>query len=165
MMECMKSMAKKPEFGRWIPVGEMLPDSDEYILLSFDNFTLPDIGRYEVGSDGSGAFYPGYDNKSYVSYGLFVNAWMPLPERYEAEAKDTPTKKQQTNADRIRSFSDEELAEWLTNMCEFMNPEDEEPYKSIYNIDTEKEEIVHDSYGSIMDWLQSEVEEHHGNEK
>lgn len=64
-----------------------------------------------------------------------------------------------TNADRIRSMSDEELAEWLTNMCEFMNPEDEEPYKSIYNIDTEKEEIVHDSYGSIMDWLQSEVEE------
>ena len=67
--------------------------------------------------------------------------------------------KKQTNADRIRSMSDEELAEWLTNMCEFMNPEDEEPYKSIYNIDTEKEEIVHDSYGSIMDWLQSEVEE------
>lgn len=64
-----------------------------------------------------------------------------------------------TNADRIRSMSDEELAEWLTNMCEFMNQEDEEPYKSIYNIDTEKEKIVHDSYGSIMDWLQSEVEE------
>ena len=63
-----------------------------------------------------------------------------------------------TNADRIRSMSDEELAEWLTNMCDFMNPDDEEPYKSIYNIDIEKEEIVHDSYGSIMDWLQSEVE-------
>ena len=63
-----------------------------------------------------------------------------------------------TRGDEIRSMSDEELAEWLTNMCEFMNPEDEEPYKSIYNIDTEKEEIVHDSYGSIMDWLQSEVE-------
>ena len=63
-----------------------------------------------------------------------------------------------TNADRIRSMSDEELAEWLTNMCNFINPEDEEPYKSIYNIDTEKEETVHDSYGSIMDWLQSKVE-------
>ena len=68
-------------------------------------------------------------------------------------------RKKQTNADRIRSMSDEELAEWLTNMCDFINPEDEEPYKSIYNIDTEKEETVHDSYGSIMDWLQSEVEE------
>ena len=70
-----------------------------------------------------------------------------------------PQRKKQTNADRIRSFSDEELAEWLTNMCDFINPEDEEPYKSIYNIDTEKEETVHDSYGSIMDWLQTEVEE------
>ena len=67
--------------------------------------------------------------------------------------------KRMTNADRIRAMSDEELAEWLTNMCDFINPEDEEPYKSIYNIDTEKEETVHDSYGSIMGWLQSEVEE------
>lgn len=67
--------------------------------------------------------------------------------------------KRMTNADRIRSMSDEELAEWLTNMCDFTNPDDEEPYKSIYNIDTEKEEIVHDSYGSFMDWLQSEAEE------
>lgn len=33
---------------------------------------------------------------------------------------------------------------------------DEEPYKSIYNIDTEKEELVYSSYGSFMDWLQSE---------
>ena len=88
MMECMKSMAKKPEFGRWIPVGEMLPDSDEYILLSFDNFSLPDIGRYEVGSDGSGVFYPGDDEKSYVSCGLFVNAWMPLPECYRESEEE-----------------------------------------------------------------------------
>lgn len=70
----------------------------------------------------------------------------------------TDKHRRMTNADRIRSFSDEELAEWLTNMCDFINPEDEEPYKSIYNIDTEKEETVHDSYGSIMDWLQSKVE-------
>ena len=25
----------------------------------------------------------------------------------------------QSNADRIRNMSDEELAEWLTNMCDF----------------------------------------------
>ena len=66
--------------------------------------------------------------------------------------------KKQTNADRIRSMTNEELAEWLTNMCSFLDA-DNEPYKSIYNIDTEKEELVYDSYGSIMDWLQSEVEE------
>ena len=62
----------------------------------------------------------------------------------------------QTNADRIRNMSDEELAEWLTNICDF--EKDEEPYKSIYNLDTEKEEEIHDSYGDLLKWLQSEAE-------
>ena len=47
MIECMKNMAKRPEFGRWIPVSERLPKSGEYILLSFENFSLPVVGRYE----------------------------------------------------------------------------------------------------------------------
>ena len=46
----------------------------------------------------------------------------------------------QTNADRIRNMSDEE------------------PYKSIYNLDTEKEEEIHDSYGDLLNWLQSEAQ-------
>lgn len=53
-----------------------------------------------------------------------------------------------TNADIIRNMSDEELAEWLTNMCDF--EKNEEPYKSIYNLDTEKEEEIHDSYGDLL---------------
>nr|DAH21339.1 MAG TPA: hypothetical protein [Bacteriophage sp.] len=61
-----------------------------------------------------------------------------------------------TNAGRIRNMSDEELAEWLTNMVDF--EKDEEPYKSIYNLDTEKEEEIHDSYGDLLKWLQSEAE-------
>lgn len=61
-----------------------------------------------------------------------------------------------TNADRIRNMSDEELAEWLTNMCDIERHE--EPYKSIYNLDTEKEEEIHDSYGDLLKWLQSEEE-------
>lgn len=65
-------------------------------------------------------------------------------------------KKRQTNADRIRNMSDEELAEWLTNMCDF--EKDEEPYKSIYNLDTEQEEEIHDSYGDLLKWLRSEAE-------
>ena len=66
---------------RWIPVEERLPENDKYILLSFENYSLPDIGRYECDTEG-GAFYPGDDDQSYVSFGLFVNAWMPLPEVY-----------------------------------------------------------------------------------
>lgn len=63
----------------------------------------------------------------------------------------------QTNADRIRSMTDEELAEWLTNMTDYFG-EDEELYKSIYNLDTEKLEEIHDSYGDLLNWLQSETE-------
>ncbi len=62
----------------------------------------------------------------------------------------------QTNADRIRNMSDEELADRLNNMCDF--EKDEEPYKSIYNLKTEKEEEIHGSYGDLLKWLQSEAE-------
>ena len=72
---------------RWIPVSERRPDADKYILVSIENFIILDIGRYETDKDGSGAFYPGNDDKSYVEYGLFVNAWMPLPEPYR-ESED-----------------------------------------------------------------------------
>lgn len=65
---------------------------------------------------------------------------------------------EKTNADRIRSMSDEELAEWLTNMTDDFG-EDEELYKSIYNLDTEKVEDIHDSYGDLLNWLQSPVDE------
>ena len=68
----------------WIPCSERFPDDDRYILVSFENSTLPDIARYERDDEG-GAFYPGDDEKSYSSYGLFVNAWMPLPELYRRE--------------------------------------------------------------------------------
>lgn len=39
-----------------------------------------------------------------------------LPERYEADAKDTPAEKPQTNADRIRSMTDKELADFLVTV-------------------------------------------------
>lgn len=61
-----------------------------------------------------------------------------------------------TNADKIRNMSDEELAEWLTNMCDIERHE--EPFKLIYNLDTEQEEEIHDSYGDLLNWLQSEAE-------
>ena len=62
----------------------------------------------------------------------------------------------ETNSDRIRNMSDDELAEWLTNMCDIER--NEEPYKSIYNLNTRNEEEIHDSYGDLLKWLQSEAE-------
>lgn len=67
---------------QWIPISERLPEDESYILVSFKNSTMPDIARYEENDEG-GTFYPGDDEKSYSSYGFFVNAWMPLPKPYK----------------------------------------------------------------------------------
>ena len=56
--------------------------------------------------------------------------------------------KKQTNADRIRSMSDEELAEFI-EMKQFF---------ALANNGTDGEEYT-------LKWLQSEAEEYHGNEK
>ena len=73
----------------WIPVDEDNPESfpktDNYILISYNNYSLIDIGRYERDRDGGGAFYTGDDSKSCASYGLFVNAWMPMIQPYREE--------------------------------------------------------------------------------
>ena len=71
----------------WIPVGEKLPETADYVLMSFENFSFPAIGRYEVNDEGDGAWYlQGCDDgDTCCSAGLFVNAWMPLPEAYKEE--------------------------------------------------------------------------------
>lgn len=91
LSEAMEKLARyedaeeKDRLGQWIPINERLPEEEEYILLSFANCTGLDIGRYE--NDGENdKFYPGDDEKSYSSYGIFVNAWMPLPESYKEAA-------------------------------------------------------------------------------
>lgn len=66
----------------WIPIAERLPETDDYILISFENFNVPQVGRYEADEDGGGEFYPGDEDVSYASVGVVVNAWMPLPEPY-----------------------------------------------------------------------------------
>ena len=72
---------------RWIPVEERLPEEDNYILLSFSNFSLPLIGRYEADNDGGGAFYlsDSDEGDTCLSEDLYVNAWQPLPEQYRPE--------------------------------------------------------------------------------
>ena len=82
-----KHMADAPDtnIGEWIPVSERLPEYDNYILLSFANFSLPLIGRYEADRDGGGAFYLGGDEITCISQDLYVNAWQPLPEPYREE--------------------------------------------------------------------------------
>ena len=80
----LKEMLLKAERMKWIPCSERLPEDESYILVSFENSTMTDIARYEKNDEG-GTFYPGDDEKSYLSYELFVDAWMPLPEPYRED--------------------------------------------------------------------------------
>ncbi|EET60398.1 hypothetical protein BRYFOR_07594 [Marvinbryantia formatexigens DSM 14469] len=66
----------------WIPV-EYPPKTDTYVLLSFSNFSMPLIGRYEADREG-GAFYLGDcdGDDTCIGNDLYVNAWMPLPQSY-----------------------------------------------------------------------------------
>ena len=75
------------ESEKWISVNERLPENDDYILLSFENYPVSDIGRYEQDKEG-GAFYPGDKDYTYASFGLFVNAWCLLPEPYRLENEE-----------------------------------------------------------------------------
>ena len=69
----------------WIPVSERFPETDDYILLSFANYSIPIIGRCERDKDGNGIFYAGDDLISCLGNDLYVNAWMELPERYRED--------------------------------------------------------------------------------
>lgn len=88
LSEAMEKLARYEDaedtnvLSRWIPISERFPEDESYILVSFENSTMPDIARYEENDEG-GTFYLGDDEKSYSSYGFFVNAWMPLPKPYK----------------------------------------------------------------------------------
>ena len=81
--------------SKWIPITERTPEDESYVLVSFENATMVDIARYEEDDEG-GTFYPGDDDEPYSKYGIFVNAWMPLPELYKSEEE------KQNEADRRR---------------------------------------------------------------
>lgn len=86
-LEVLDEVEKEHNNG-WIPVDERLPDTNDYILLSFSNFTIPVVGRYEIDEDGSGAFYIGDELETCLSQDLLVNAWMELPEPYKESEKE-----------------------------------------------------------------------------
>lgn len=86
--EAKKIVEKYKADSGWIPVGQRPPDDDDYILLSFDDFHIPLIGRYEVDCFGYGSFYIGDEQETVISQDLYVNAWMPLTDPYRPKECD-----------------------------------------------------------------------------
>ena len=78
---------EKEHNNGWIPCSERLPETNKYILLSFENFSIPVVGRYEEDDEG-GAFYIGDEDETCASQMLFVNAWMELPESYKESEEE-----------------------------------------------------------------------------
>ena len=80
-------LQEEREKHRWIPVTERFPEPGDYVLLSFPDFSVPAIGRYDEDEEG-GAWFIGNETESLVSQDMFVNAWMSLPEPYRAEVEE-----------------------------------------------------------------------------
>ena len=152
----------------WVPVNpddeDSFPKDDAYILVSFENASFVDIARYEQDEEG-GAFYPGNANKSYVSIGMVVNAWRPLPKPYREQEEEEP---KQTNIDKIRKMSAEELAgcllnfseedivyDWCSKLCIYRMKE----LPSKCKIDLEKNGCPCDTKDIVIHWLKTEVKE------
>ena len=75
-------LKKEVSKHQWIFIEERLPEPEKLVLVSFENFDLPMIGRYTEDEDGDGTFRIGNDDESFNKNGLQVNAWMPLPKPY-----------------------------------------------------------------------------------
>lgn len=138
--------------SNWIPCEERYPDTEDYILLSFSNFSIPVIGRWEEDEEG-GAFYIG-DDESCVSQGMIVNAWQQLPKAYRPE-EEHEKKVVRTRIEYISSMSVEEMADKIM--------ENEELYvalKFCRNYAKCWEEVDEDECKKcLIKWLNSPVEQ------
>lgn len=141
------------EIERWIPCSERLPEKCGTYLVAWKpcNMSEEDI----IKKCGSPHYYESLecdpdDEAVWIetieqAEGEYVIlAWMPLPEPYSAEAE-----KPQTNADRIRSMTDEELLDFLCSIETY----DQGSVKTIEG------GIAMCSVTEVEQWLKTESEE------
>ncbi len=79
---------KQEEADGWIPADEP-PKDDSYILLSFENYSCPLVGRYDSDGEMGGAYYIGDcdEEDTCIANDLYVNAWQPLPQPYQPKGE------------------------------------------------------------------------------
>ena len=86
---CLSVMERIQPSNKWIQFNEddeaTFPKPGKYILLSFSNLMIPAVGEYRQTEDGGGNFFLADSDDPLVKIGIFVNAWMPLPECYKEE--------------------------------------------------------------------------------
>lgn len=116
----------------WIPVSERLPEESLNSVIGWDTYRNRCCFVQYLG----GRFVLGDDIDS-----VNVTAWMPLPEPYR---ESEPHK--QTNADRIRNMTDEELAMAIMCPAEFTGSD-------------KVCDFSHDCKDCTLAWLQKESEE------
>ena len=140
MFERMKNAAREPQGNAgWIPVSERLPEDGDvrFYMCVVENHEedLPMFCQYE--EDRGFGFWRDYydaDTLGFVDSEFQTNeelgyekvvAWMPLPEPYresEVNMKDGihpegyAVTKKKTNADRIRSMTNDELLDFLCSI-------------------------------------------------
>lgn len=125
----------------WIPVAERLPDEPKENPI----FEGKKIELYLVTVKGADYPFRAIWNGKFFTDGWSkanVTAWMPLPEPYR---EGDPPK--QTNADRIRSMTDEEMA--IHMMC----PNE----MGLAEIECDKIDCCN-CYECLLNWLRAESE-------
>ena len=71
-----------PQWRECIPDDpNSFPDDDRNVLVSFSNFSLPIIGQWRVDDNGSGCWYLGDTDETFLSEWLFVDGWWELPRK------------------------------------------------------------------------------------
>lgn len=70
------------------------------------------------------------------------------------DAEIGKSQRKQSNADRIRGMTDEELATMLCNTCTYNKGED-----PMFSIWVDREISMYHSYGDILEWLKQTVED------
>lgn len=148
--QAIEIVENQTKVGEWIPCSERMPEDcdNRFYMCIVENHEdgLPMFCQYNDGygfgflcdiynEETLGFVDTEFRNNEELGYEKVI-AWQPLPEPY----RETHETKKQTNADRIRNMTDEELAYFLTGL----NGEFGEEYEGEM---------------SCLDWLQSEVEE------
>ena len=86
-----QAIAENQRKDDWIPVSERLPDKNMPCLVSVGYFNFTQIAMYSdlMGTIDHNIFWQGdYGKNNFQNITEYVNAWMPLPERYEPKEKE-----------------------------------------------------------------------------